>query len=231
LSGIAALGLCVGVLLVRSDLTRQGSSRATTGSREGARPSSTAQAPASPAASARPMLTSGQAGAPVRPVIVPVTPAPAAAPGAEPPPTKPVVAAKGPSPATPKLSARTPTPAHRIARPSHPPAPLAFDPETRQYKLNGVASFDLGGAKLTGLTGFSGASGANVRGINVVVEPGTTRLHVTFHDPEGDGAYGVQVTPSWPTMSAISEKTAEGFTITFVAPAPDSATVDWLLVH
>jgi hypothetical protein len=54
---------------------------------------------------------------------------------------------------------------------------------------------------------------------------------VTFHDPEGDGAYGVQVTPSWPTMSAISEKTAEGFTITFVAPAPDSATVDWLLVH
>jgi hypothetical protein len=231
LSGIAALGLCVGVLLIRSDLPRQTSSSATTPSREGGHPASTTQAPASPTGSPRSTLTSGPAGAQVKPVIVPVTPAPPVAPATEPPPSKPVAAAKGPGPANSKLAGRTPAPVHRIARPSHPPPPLAFDPETKQYKLNGVTSFDLGGAKLTGITGFSGAPGANVRGINVTVESGTTRLHVTFHDPEGDGAYGVQVTPSWPTMSAISEKTAEGFTITFVAPAPDSATVDWLLVH
>jgi hypothetical protein len=90
---------------------------------------------------------------------------------------------------------------------------------------------DLGGAKLTGVTGITALPGANVRGINVMVVPGATTMRVSFRDPEADGAYGVQVSPSWPTTTAISEKTPDGFTIAFSAAAPETATVDWLLVH
>jgi hypothetical protein len=117
-----------------------------------------------------------------------------------------------------------------VPRP-RPAAPLAFDAGTRQYKLTGVTSLDLGGAKLTGVTGLAGVAGANVRGINVGVTADASLLRVSFPTPETDAAYGVQVSPSWPTMSAISDKTAEGFTITFGTPAPASATIDWLLVH
>jgi len=131
----------------------------------------------------------------------------------------------------PNAVGRAATPTRRVARRPRPPAPLAFDPATRQYRLNGVAMLDLGGAKLTGLTGLAGAATANLRGIDVAVAAGTTSLHVTFREPEPDAAYGVTVTASWPTITAISEKTAQGFTVSFAAPAPDTATFDWLLVH
>ena len=46
-----------------------------------------------------------------------------------------------------------------------------------------------------------------------------------------DGNYAVFVEQTWLTNRAISNKTATGFTITFADPAPENATVDWMLVR
>jgi hypothetical protein len=183
-----------------------------------------------------PMVTPAAPAATPRPapevVMVPAPPAATAAPRAA------ATTAVSPSPAAPSptavktpVAARNPAPARRVVPRPRPAAPLAFDAGTRQYKLTGVTSLDLGGAKLTGVTGLAGVAGANVRGINVGVTADASLLRISFPTPETDAAYGVQVSPSWPTMSAISDKTAEGFTITFGTPAPASATIDWLLVH
>ncbi|HEX3695816.1 MAG TPA: PilZ domain-containing protein [Polyangia bacterium] len=204
---VGALGLALGAFLVRSGLSMPA---ATTSARE-------------TSAASRPAAAT-PATAPIAPTIVDLHPATTEA------KTPPASSATATATAVPTIG-RSPTPARRVIRRPRPVAPLAFDPATRQYKLSGVASLDLGGAKLTGLTGLIGAASANLRGINVAVELGATTLHVTFPTPEPDGAYGVTVTPSWATTSAIAEKTAEGFTITFATPAPGSATFDWLLVH
>ena len=44
---------------------------------------------------------------------------------------------------------------------------------------------------------------ANLRGINVAVDPGALYVVVTLPRPEADGHFAVQVTPSWPTPLAI----------------------------
>jgi hypothetical protein len=204
---VGALGLALGAFLVRSGLSMPAATTTAHETSATARPAATTPVPAS-----------------IAPTIVDLQPA---ATQAKVPADSSATATATPAPTV----GRSPAPAHRAIRRPRPVAPLAFDPETKQYKLSGVASLDLGGAKLTGLTGLIGAASANVRGINVAVDAGATTLHVTFPTPESDGAFGITVTPSWATMSAISEKTAEGFIITFASPAPASATFDWLLVH
>jgi len=39
------------------------------------------------------------------------------------------------------------------------------------------------------------------------------------------------VEQSWLGNRAISDKTADGFTVTFDKPAPSGATLDWMLVR
>lgn len=46
-----------------------------------------------------------------------------------------------------------------------------------------------------------------------------------------DGDYAVFVEQSWITTRAVSDKTPDGFTITFATAAPEKATLDWMLVR
>jgi hypothetical protein len=49
--------------------------------------------------------------------------------------------------------------------------------------------------------------------------------------PEADADYAVFVEQSWLCHRAISEKNAEGFTVTFDQPASGKASLDWMLVR
>ena len=50
-----------------------------------------------------------------------------------------------------------------------------------------------------------------------------------LNEPNTD--YAVFLEQSWLGTRAITEKTPEGFTVTFDKPAPAKATVDWMLVR
>lgn len=54
---------------------------------------------------------------------------------------------------------------------------------------------------------------------------------MTFPTPEADADYAVFIEQSWLGQRAISEKTAEGFTVNFDKPAPAEAKLDWMLVR
>jgi hypothetical protein len=56
-------------------------------------------------------------------------------------------------------------------------------------------------------------------------------LRVTFPVPAADADYAVFVEQSWLCHRAISEKNAEGFTVTFDQPASGKASLDWMLVR
>jgi hypothetical protein len=71
----------------------------------------------------------------------------------------------------------------------------------------------------------------NLRGKNVAVKTGETTVTVSFPQPETNSDYAVFIEQSWLTNRAVTKKTAEGFTITFADVAPESATIDWMLVR
>lgn len=121
----------------------------------------------------------------------------------------------------------------RAARPRRPrPAEaLTFDADTNQFRLADSVALDLGGARLTNVAGLTASSPGNLRGINVAVPQDVSEMRVDLPLPEPDSNYGIQVTPSWPTAIAISEKTEVGFTIKFATRAPASARFDWFLAR
>jgi hypothetical protein len=86
---------------------------------------------------------------------------------------------------------------------------------------------------VAGVGGLSGdaTQARNLRGKNIAVPGGKTSIDIRFSQEEDDGNYAVFVEQTWLTNRAISNKTATGFTITFADPAPEDATVDWMLVR
>jgi hypothetical protein len=87
------------------------------------------------------------------------------------------------------------------------------------------------GGTVSNVAGLSGDSkpARNLRGKNVAASG--TSVKIKFANPEADGDYAVFVEQSWLGNRAISDKTAEGFTVTFDKAAPVGATLDWMLVR
>ena len=71
----------------------------------------------------------------------------------------------------------------------------------------------------------------NLRGKNVAVTANATSLQVKFPTAEADSDYAVFIEQTWLGARAITDKTPEGFTITFDKPAPANAKLDWMLVR
>ena len=88
-------------------------------------------------------------------------------------------------------------------------------------------------AATSGVAGLSGDAkpARNLRGKNVPVKSTLTSVRIQFPNLETDSDYAVFVEQSWLSNRAISEKSPDGFTITFATPAPENATVDWILVR
>jgi hypothetical protein len=89
------------------------------------------------------------------------------------------------------------------------------------------------GEPLIGLGGLSASkdAGGNLRGVNVPVESGSLYVVIALPRAETDARFAVQVAPSWPTPLAIVGKTTTGFTVSFGAPAPSDAHLDWFLIR
>lgn len=116
-------------------------------------------------------------------------------------------------------------------------ARLGYEPETESFVFGrqdgGGFGINLGGAQVRRVAGISGTSTptGNLRGILVAVPTGATEIDVTLPMPEPDRAYAVTVTPSWPVGVGVSARGTAGFTVRFGGPAPEGATLDWVLVR
>jgi len=69
-----------------------------------------------------------------------------------------------------------------------------------------------------------------IRGIDIKVEEGKTSATITFSTPRPSEKYAVNVTPSWLTITSVSNKTKEGFIVNFSTPTPKEATIDWIII-
>lgn len=104
-------------------------------------------------------------------------------------------------------------------------------------KSSGEFNFQGGGIRAGGpISAVRGLSGddepaQNLRGKNIPVGANAKSIDITFPQPEADGDYAVFIEQSWLTNRAVSKKIPDGFTITFGEPAPDGATVDWMIVR
>ncbi|HEX2657692.1 MAG TPA: hypothetical protein VHU40_05450 [Polyangia bacterium] len=68
-------------------------------------------------------------------------------------------------------------------------------------------------------------------GVDVSVESGSLFVVISLPREEADARFSVQVRPSWATSFAIVGKKTTGFTISFGAPAPDHAHLEWRLAR
>lgn len=104
-------------------------------------------------------------------------------------------------------------------------------------KSTGELNYAGGGVSVNGsVSTVAGISGdvkpaQNLRGKNIAVTRNAKTFDVRFPKPEADGDYAVFIEQSWLGQRAISNKTANGFTITFSDGAPENATIDWMIVR
>jgi len=101
---------------------------------------------------------------------------------------------------------------------------------------SGDLTFEGGDARFSGSLIAGGLSAGeaparNLRGKNVEVKQGDTRVQVTFPQPEADADYAVFVEQSWLTARAVAEQSAEGFTVQFEKAAPEGAKLHWMIVR
>jgi hypothetical protein len=104
-------------------------------------------------------------------------------------------------------------------------------------RATGELIFSGGGVRPNGpVTAVQGISGGNtpaknLRGMNLAVAANAKSVRITFPRPEADANYSVFIEQSWLTNRAVSEKGPDGFTVTFEKPAPEKATLDWMLIR
>jgi hypothetical protein len=110
-------------------------------------------------------------------------------------------------------------------------ASLTVNRATGEFQFTG-GGIQAGGPA-SGLTGLSGDAtpARNLRGKNIPVKAGERSIQIRFPQPEADPDYAVFVEQTWLTNRAITDKTAEGFTVTFADDAPEHASIDWMLVR
>ncbi len=115
-------------------------------------------------------------------------------------------------------------PEHRIVWKT-PKGEVALSAENGALKLNGAA--------LTGVKslGAGNIGGHNLRGINVPVPAGQKRLTVKFAVAEPDAEYALTVQPNWLCRWAVTEKTAQGFTVEVDENNTTKGAVDWQLIR
>jgi len=109
-------------------------------------------------------------------------------------------------------------------------AALTVSRDTGELSYTGGDARFAGSVVAKGLSA-DGAPARNLRGKNLPVNAGATKLDITFPLAEIDGDYALMIELSWLTNHAVTKKTATGFTIQFDKPAPKDATADWLLVR
>lgn len=102
---------------------------------------------------------------------------------------------------------------------------------------DGVMRFEGNGVNVSGsllrLAGISGTDVAarNLRGVGVPVKPGSGDVSIKFAAPEADANYAVFIETSWLTARGVVRQTPDGFTVGFDKPAPQGASIHWIIVR
>jgi len=109
---------------------------------------------------------------------------------------------------------------------------LGVSPETGDLEVRG-GNVDTGGAGVVRAGGLSATEkpARNLRGIAAKIPAGATSFAVAFPQPEPDAAYAVFIEQSWLTARAVTQQTEKGFAVAFDKPAPEGATLHWLVVR
>jgi len=99
--------------------------------------------------------------------------------------------------------------------------------------ISGAAPLGLADKPLTQAQGLSARreKASNLRGLDTAVPEGATSVQVRFDTAERNPQYAVLVRPSWITNHAVTERTADGFTVAVDHPAPVGASLDWVIVR
>lgn len=110
-------------------------------------------------------------------------------------------------------------------------ASLTVSRQTGEFQFAG-GGVQTGGS-VSGVAGLSGESqpAKNLRGKNLAIKSEATIIQVKFPQAESDDDYAVFLELSWLTERAITQKTADGFTVTFSKPAPNGAKLDWMILR
>ena len=104
-------------------------------------------------------------------------------------------------------------------------------------KETGALTFQGGGLNAHGpIAAASGLSAGqtparNLRGKNIAVKAGETKVEVAFAVEEADAEYAVFVEQNWISNRAIVKKEPKGFTVQFEKASPDGAKLDWMIVR
>ncbi len=111
----------------------------------------------------------------------------------------------------------------------------AREAQLKVDKASGDLKFEGGDARFSGAVIAKGISGGdkparNLRGKGVAIKTGAKEIEVRFPVPESDADYAVFIEQTWLSNRAITKRTAEGFKVAFGEPAPEGATLDWMLV-
>jgi len=111
----------------------------------------------------------------------------------------------------------------------------AREAQLKVDRVSGDLKFEGGDARFSGAVIAKGISGGekparNLRGKGIAVKTGTKEIEIRFPVPESDADYAVFIEQTWLSNRAITKRTAEGFKIAFGEPAPEGATLDWMLV-
>ncbi len=101
---------------------------------------------------------------------------------------------------------------------------LSVSRETGEFNFSGPIS-------VTGLSADGKIPSRNLRGKDVAVKAGETRVTIAFPAEEADSSYAVFIEKNWLGDRAIAKKDTKGFTIQFEKPAPADATLDWMIVR
>jgi hypothetical protein len=116
-------------------------------------------------------------------------------------------------------------------------ATIGFDPDKENYYLRGAKAIEVENASLNFVRGLSATekSANNLCEVDVPVEANSKDISITFKTPEIDPEYGIQITPSWLTVCAVTDKTKTGFKILFEkSPSEDgrgNGKIDWFLAR
>lgn len=110
-------------------------------------------------------------------------------------------------------------------------ASLTVKRDTGEFTFKGTGIKVDGPVTTTGLSGDKDTPSKNLRGKNVAVKAGETKITVAFPIAEADENYAVFVEQNWLTNRAIVKKEGTGFTVEFDRPAPKDAKLDWMLVR
>jgi hypothetical protein len=85
--------------------------------------------------------------------------------------------------------------------------------------------------QVTGIAPNPKEKSANLRGRAVPVPAGATDVKIAFAQPEVDKTYTVVLRGNWIANLAVSKQDTTGFTVLFDRPAPENATLHWMLTQ